>query len=119
MRCGQPSAPGTWSAPGGLRRGAAPLDVGAGPAGAVPGGELRRFRPTLMPCFPRPLRPCSALTSAVNALAAAARDFHLTLTRPRLKSVGGPLTGIYYLEIVTERHRRGVLHVPGLHVPTA
>ena len=61
-------------------------------------------------CWPRPSRPCSALTSAVNALAGAARVFHLALTRPRRPRTGGWVTGIDYLAIVAERHRRQLLH---------
>jgi hypothetical protein len=69
-------------------------------------------------CWPRPARPCSALTSAVNALAAAARAFHLALTRPRPTRAGGSLTGIDYLAIVAERHRRQLLHGLRLADPT-
>lgn len=69
-------------------------------------------------CWTRPTHPCSALTSAVNALAAAARAFKLVLTRPRLPSAGGPLTGIDYLAIVAERHRRRLLHGLRLADPT-
>ena len=64
-------------------------------------------------CWPRPSQPCSALTSAVNALAAAARALHLVLTRPRL-TPPGRVTGIDYLAILAERHRRQLLH--GLHL---
>ena len=59
-------------------------------------------------CWPRPSRPCTALTSAVNALAAAARAFHLTLTRPARPRWS--VTGIDYLAILAERHRRQLLH---------
>ena len=69
-------------------------------------------------CWPRPSRPCSALTSAVNALAAAARAVHLALTRPRPTRAGGSLTGIDYLGIVAERHRRQLLHGLRLADPT-
>lgn len=69
-------------------------------------------------CWTRPTQPCSALTSAVNALAAAARAFKLVLTRPRPASVGGPLTGINYLAILAERHRRQLLHGLRLADPT-
>lgn len=69
-------------------------------------------------CWPRPMRPCSALTSAVNALAAAARAFKLVLTRPRPASAGGWLTGIDYLAILAERHRRQLLHGLRLADPT-
>lgn len=69
-------------------------------------------------CWSRPSQPCSALTSAVNALAAAARAFHLVLTRPRLTSAGGPVTGIDYLAILAERHRRQLLHGLRLADPT-
>lgn len=69
-------------------------------------------------CWPRPSPPCSALTSAVNALAAAARAFHLVLTSPRLSSAGGPGTGIDYLAILAERHRRQLLHGLRLADPT-
>jgi len=69
-------------------------------------------------CWLRPSRPCSALTSAVNALAAAARAFRLVLTRPRPPRVGGSVTGIDYLAIVAERHRRQLLHGLRLADPT-
>src|SRR5664279_803519 len=69
-------------------------------------------------CWPRPSQPCSALTSAVNALAAAARALHLVLTRPRLTPAGGPVTGIDYLAILAERHRRQLLHGLRLADPT-
>ena len=69
-------------------------------------------------CWPRLSQPCSALTSAVNALAAAARVFHLVLTRPRPPSAGGSLTGIDYLAILAERHRRQLLHEMRLADPT-
>ena len=69
-------------------------------------------------CWPRPSPPCSALTSAVNALAAAARAFHLVLTGPRLSSAGGPVTGIDYLAFLAERHRRQLLHGLRLADPT-
>jgi hypothetical protein len=69
-------------------------------------------------CWPRPSRPCSALTSAVNALAAAARAFHLALTRPGPTRVWGLVTGIDYLGIVAERHRRQLLHGLRLADPT-
>ncbi len=53
------------------------------------------------PCWPQPARcPCSSLTSAVNALAAAARAVHLTLTRPSRPRWS--VTGIDYLGIVAE-----------------
>lgn len=62
-------------------------------------------------CWPKPSsRPVSALAGAVNALAAAARAFHLSLARPMPPSPGGPLTGIDYLAIVAERQRRSLLH---------
>jgi hypothetical protein len=70
-------------------------------------------------CWPRPARPCSALTSAVNALAAAARAFHLALTRLRPSRAGGSVTGIDYLGSVTERHRRQLLHGLRLADPTS
>ena len=70
-------------------------------------------------CWPRPSRPCSALTSAVNALAAAARAFHLTLTRAAPARVGGSVTGIDYLAILAERHRRQLLHGLRLADPTS
>jgi len=70
-------------------------------------------------CWPRPSRRCSALTSAVNALAAAARAFHLTLIRARPARVGGSVTGIDYLAIVAERHRRELLHGLRLADPTS
>lgn len=65
-------------------------------------------------------RPCSALTSAVNALAAAARAFKLVLTRPRPTVARGPGTGtgIDYLAILVERHRRELLHRLRLADPT-
>ena len=69
-------------------------------------------------CWTRPTRPGSAFTSAVNALAAAARAFHLVLTRPRPASSGGPLTGIDYLALLAERHRRQLLHGLRLADPT-
>lgn len=69
-------------------------------------------------CWPRPSRPCSALTSAVNALAAAARAFHLVLTRPRPIRASGSVTGVDYLAIVAERHRRQLLHGLRLADPT-
>ena len=68
-------------------------------------------------CWPRPSQPCSALTSAVNALAAAARALHLVLTRPRL-TPPGRVTGIDYLAILAERHRRQLLHGLRLADPT-
>ena len=68
-------------------------------------------------CWPQPSRPCSALTSAVNALAAAARAFHLTLTRPSRPRWS--VTGIDYLAIVAERHRRQLLHGLRLADPTS
>lgn len=70
-------------------------------------------------CWLRPSRPCSALTSAVNALAGAARAFHLALARPRPARVGGRVTGIDYLAILAERHRRGLLHGLRLADPTS
>ena len=70
-------------------------------------------------CWTRPTQPCSALTSAVNALAAAARAFQVVLTRPRLASAGGPLTGIDYLAILAERHRHQLLHGLRLADPPA
>jgi hypothetical protein len=70
-------------------------------------------------CWPRPSRPCTALTSAINALAAAARAFHLTLTRPRLARAAGTGTGIDYLAILAERHRRELLHNLRLADPTS
>ena len=66
-------------------------------------------------CWPRPARPGSALAGAVNALAAAARAFHLTLAKPRprperpVRAWAGT-TGIDYLGLVAERHRRSLLH---------
>ena len=71
-------------------------------------------------CWPRPSPPCSFLTSAVNALAAAARAFHLVLTRPRPASASRPVTGtgIDYLAILAERHRRQLLHGLRLADPT-
>jgi len=71
-------------------------------------------------CWPRPTQPCSALTSAVNALAAAARAFHLVLTRPRPTPASRPATGtgIDYLAILAERHRRQLLHGLRLADPT-
>ena len=69
-------------------------------------------------CWTRTTRPCSALTSAVNALAAAARAFHLALTRPRPASASGPVTGIDYLALLAERHRRQLLHDLRLADPT-
>jgi len=62
-------------------------------------------------CSPRPARPVSALAGAVNALAAAARAFHLTLARPRPERPDRPSTGtgIDYLALVAERHRRSLL----------
>ena len=104
----------------------------------LPGGQRRRLRPVgrsapaltaqavvvagaagdADACCPRPMQPCSALASAVNALAAAARAFKLVLTRPRLASAGGPLTGIDYLAILAERHRRQLLHGLRLADPT-
>jgi hypothetical protein len=59
--------------------------------------------------WPRPSPPGSALAGAVNALAAAARAFHLTLAGPRPGGPGGPLSGIDYLALVAERHRRRLL----------
>lgn len=64
-------------------------------------------------CWPRSSPPCSALTSAVHALGAAARAFHLVLIRPRPVRASGTLagtgTGIDYLAILGERHRRQLL----------
>jgi hypothetical protein len=70
-------------------------------------------------CWPQLSRPCAALSSAVNALAAAARAFHLTLTRPRLARAAGTGTGIDYLAILAERHRRQLLHDLRLADPTS
>jgi hypothetical protein len=70
-------------------------------------------------CWPPPPRPCTALTSAVNALATAARGFHLTRTRPRLARAPGAGTGIDYLTILAERHRRQLLHDLRLADPTS
>ncbi len=70
-------------------------------------------------CWQRSSRPCSALTSAVTALAAAARAFHLTLTRASPARAGGSVTGIDYLAIITERHRRQLLHGLLLADPTS
>jgi hypothetical protein len=70
-------------------------------------------------CWPQLSRPCTALTSTVNALAAAARAFHLTLTRPRLARAAGTGTGIDYLAILAERHRRQLLHDLRLADPTS
>lgn len=69
-------------------------------------------------CWPRSSPPCSALTSAVHALGAAARAFHLVLIRPRPSSAGGRLTGIDYLATLAERHRSQVLHDMRLADPT-
>ena len=70
-------------------------------------------------CWPRRSRPCTALISAVNALAAAVRAFHLTLTRPRFARATGAGTGIDYLAILAERHRRQLLHDLRLADPTS
>lgn len=69
-------------------------------------------------CWPRSSPPCSPLISAVHALGAAARAFHLVLIRPRPPSAGGRLTGIDYLAILGERHRRQLLHGMRLADPT-
>jgi len=64
-------------------------------------------------------RPRSTLTSAVNAPATAAHAFHLTLARAQPTRLRRSATGIDYLAILAERHRRELLH--GLHLadPTA
>lgn len=71
-------------------------------------------------CWANISRPCSPLTSAVHALGAAARAFHLALIRPRPAPVSGPVagTGIDYLAILAERHRRSLLHGMRLADPT-
>ncbi len=71
-------------------------------------------------CWPRPTERCSALTSAVHALGAAARAFHLVLIRPRPAPTRGPGPGtdIDYLAILGERHRRQLLHDMRLVDPT-
>lgn len=69
-------------------------------------------------CWPTPSRPGSVLAGVVNALAAAARAFHLTLAAPRPPGPGGRLTGIDYLALVAERHRRALLHRLRLTDPT-
>jgi hypothetical protein len=47
-----------------------------------------------------------ALPEAVAALGAAARAFALHLATPRPAGPGGPLTGVDYLAVIAERHRR-------------
>ena len=47
-----------------------------------------------------------ALPEAVSALGAAARAFALTLSTPRPPGPGGPLSGVDYLTVIAERHRR-------------
>ena len=49
-----------------------------------------------------------ALPEAVAALGAAARAFALHLSTPRPPGPGGPLTGVDYLAVIAERHRRYV-----------
>lgn len=70
-------------------------------------------------CLPGPTPPLSPLAAAVNALAAAARAFQLTLARPR-PSVPrhGGLTGIDYLALIGERHRRDLVSGLRLADPT-
>jgi hypothetical protein len=46
------------------------------------------------------------LPEAVAALGAAARAFALHLSTPRPPGPGGPLTGVDYLAVIAERHRR-------------
>ncbi len=47
-----------------------------------------------------------ALPEAVSVLGAAARAFALTLSTPRPPGPGGPLSGVDYLTVIAERHRR-------------
>ena len=57
----------------------------------------------------------------MDALAAAARAFHLVLTRPPRPTPAsrpGTGTGIDYLAILAERHRRELLHGLRLVDPT-
>jgi hypothetical protein len=49
-----------------------------------------------------------ALPEAVAALGAAARAFALHLSTPPPPGPGGPLTGVDYLAVIAERHRRYV-----------
>jgi hypothetical protein len=49
-----------------------------------------------------------ALPEAVSALGAAARAFALHLSTPRPRGPGGSLTGVDYLAVIAERHRRHV-----------
>lgn len=106
----------------GHRRAAACVDA---PAGTVRGWlrAVRSGAPALTACavgaaeaagagvFPgRVPAPWAgrALPEAVAALGAAAAAFALDLSTPRPPGPGGPLTGVDYLAVIAERHRRCV-----------
>jgi hypothetical protein len=60
----------------------------------------------------------SPLARVIDALGAAARAFRLVLATPRPPGPGGVLTGIDYLALLAERHRRQVHAQLGLDDPT-
>ena len=105
----------------GHRRAAASVDA---PAGTVRGwlravragapaltaravGVAEAAGTSVFPAAQAPVRWAGrALPEAVAALGAAARAFALHLATPRPAGPGGPLTGVDYLAVIAERHRR-------------
>ena len=60
-----------------------------------------------------------ALPEAVAALSVAARAFALSLAAPRPPGPGGHRSGVDYLAVIAERHRRHLYRGPRLADPGA